>query len=101
MPGARPGDRSAGFDVPGAILATGGMLLLVYGLVRAHEQGWGSARTVGELVTAGALLAAFTATELRRRNPLFPSSIFRVKGLAASDVTQMTASPRSYRCSTS
>ena len=37
------------------------------------------------------LLAAFTATELRRRDPLFPFSIFRVKGLAAADATQMIA----------
>src|SRR4029077_5625895 len=66
-------------------------LLLVYALVRAPDQGWGSARTIGELATAGVLLAAFTATELRRRNPLFPFSIFRVKGLAASDAVQMIA----------
>jgi len=67
------------------------MLLLVYALVRAPEQGWGSARTIGELATAGAVLAAFAATELRRRHPLFPFSIFRVKGLAASDAVQMIA----------
>jgi predicted MFS family arabinose efflux permease len=67
------------------------MLLLVYALVRAPEQGWGSARTIGELATAGVLLAAFTATELRRRDPLFPFSIFRVKGLAAANATQMIA----------
>ena len=91
VPGGRPAARPAGFDVPGAVLATGGMLLLVYALVRAPEQGWGSARTVGELATAAAVLAAFTAAELRRRGPLFPFSIFRVKGLAASDATQMIA----------
>ena len=91
VPGGRPAARSAGFDIPGAVLATGGMLLLVYALVRAPEQGWGSARTVGELATAAIVLAAFTATELRRRGPLFPFSIFRVKGLAAADATQMIA----------
>jgi EmrB/QacA subfamily drug resistance transporter len=91
VPGGRPAARPAGFDIPGAVLATGGMLLLVYALVRAPDQGWGSARTIGELATAAVLLAAFTATELRRRDPLFPFSIFRVKGLAASDATQMIA----------
>ncbi|MGH3172825.1 MAG: MFS transporter, partial [Streptosporangiaceae bacterium] len=59
--------------------------------VRAPDQGWGSARTIGELATAAVVLAAFTATELRRRDPLFPFSIFRVKGLAAADATQMIA----------
>ena len=91
VPGRRPAARSAVFDIPGAVLATGGMLLLVYALARAPEQGWGSARTIGELATAAILLAAFTATELRRRGPLFPFSIFRVKGLAAADATQMIA----------
>jgi hypothetical protein len=59
--------------------------------VRAPDQGWGSARTIGELATATVVLAAFAATELRRRGPLFPFSIFRVKGLAAADATQMIA----------
>src|SRR5207237_1731146 len=75
----------------GAVLGTGGMLLLIYALVRAPEQGWGSARTIGELATSAVVLAAFAAAELRRRNPLFPFSIFRVKGLAAADATQMIA----------
>jgi EmrB/QacA subfamily drug resistance transporter len=91
VPGGRPAMRAAGFDFPGAVLATGGMLLLIYSLVRAPEQGWGSARTIGELSTAGVLLAVFIVTELRRRDPLFPFSIFRVKGLAASDAVQMIA----------
>jgi predicted MFS family arabinose efflux permease len=67
------------------------MLLLVYALVRAPQQGWASARTIGELATAAAVLAAFAVTELRRRDPLFPFSIFRIRGLAAADLTQMIA----------
>jgi len=91
VPGGRPAGRATGFDIPGAVLATAGILLLIYALVRAPEQGWGSARTIGELATAGAVLAAFTVIELRRRNPLFPFSIFRLPGLAASDAVQMIA----------
>ncbi|HET9975189.1 MAG TPA: MFS transporter, partial [Streptosporangiaceae bacterium] len=91
VPGGRPAARAAGFDIPGAVLGTGGMLLLIYALVRAPEQGWGSARTLGELATAGVALAAFTVIELRRRHPLFPFSIFGVKGLAAADAVQMIA----------
>jgi EmrB/QacA subfamily drug resistance transporter len=91
LPGGRAAARPAGFDVPGAVLGTGGMLLLVYALVRAPEQGWGNARTTGELATAGALLAAFIVAELRRRDPLFPFSVFRVRGLAAANATQMIA----------
>jgi EmrB/QacA subfamily drug resistance transporter len=91
VPGQRHRAALTNFDVPGAVLATGGMLLLVYALVKAPSQGWGATRTIGELAAAAAVLAAFVLTELRRRNPLFPFSIFRIKGLAAADATQMIA----------
>jgi predicted MFS family arabinose efflux permease len=83
--------RLANFDIRGAILATGGMLLLVFTLVKAPDQGWGSARTVAELAGALALLAAFVVGERRSKEPLLPLSIFRVRGLAAADVTQLIA----------
>jgi EmrB/QacA subfamily drug resistance transporter len=91
LPAERHLARPANFDIPGAVLATAGMLLLVYALVRAPQQGWASARTLGELTAAGLVLAAFAVTELRRRGPLFPFSIFRIRGLAAADATQMIA----------
>ena len=83
--------RAADFDFPGAILITGGMLLLVFALVKAPDQGWGSARTTGELTGAAAILAIFAVNELRSRNPLLPLTIFRVRGLAAADATQLIA----------
>ena len=78
-------------DLPGAALATIGMLLLVYTIVRAPIVGWGDARTVGGFALAAAILAVFTAVELRQSDPVFPFSIFRVKGLVAADVTQVVA----------
>jgi EmrB/QacA subfamily drug resistance transporter len=91
IPADRRRDRAAGFDLPGAAVATGGMLLLVFALVKAPDQGWGDARTIGGLAAAGVLLAAFVVIERRRRNPMLPLSIFRVKGLAAADVTGLIA----------
>ncbi len=79
------------FDGRGAVLVTAGMLLLVYALVKAPTAGWGSARTLGELGGALALLAAFVVNELRHRNPLAPLSIFRVNGLGFADATQLIA----------
>src|SRR6266540_530387 len=81
----------ANFDALGAFLVTGGMLLLVYALVKAPDVGWGASRTIVELAVAGLTLAAFVANELRVRNPLVPMSILRVKGVAAADATQMVA----------
>jgi len=92
LSGDRPRRTSlANFDLLGTALATGGMLLLVYTLVEAPGEGWGSTRTIAGLGVAIALLAAFTINERRHANPLLPLSIFRVKGLAAADVTQLIA----------
>jgi EmrB/QacA subfamily drug resistance transporter len=87
----RPRTRLQSFDVRGATLATGGMLLLVYTLVEAPDVGWGAARTIGGLAGALVLLAAFVVNEQRVRNPLAPLSIFRINGLAYADVTQLIA----------
>jgi EmrB/QacA subfamily drug resistance transporter len=83
--------RLANFDALGAFLVTGGMLLLVYALVKAPDVGWGATRTIAELAVAGVMLAAFVANELRVANPLVPMSILRIKGVAAADATQMVA----------
>ena len=89
--GERHSARLADFDLRGAIIATGGMLLLVFALVEAPDQGWGAASTIAELTGALVLLATFVVNEQRARNPLLPLSIFRVKGLAAADTTQLVA----------
>jgi EmrB/QacA subfamily drug resistance transporter len=89
--GERHRARLADFDILGTILATGGMLLLVFTLVKAPDQGWGTGRTIAELTAAFALLAAFVINEARTRSPLLPLSIFRIRGLAAADATQLIA----------
>jgi EmrB/QacA subfamily drug resistance transporter len=89
--GERRRQQLAGFDFLAAILATGGMLLLVYALVKASSIGWGNARTIGEIGGAVALLVAFVINELRQRNPLAPLSIFRINGLGYSNLTQLIA----------
>jgi len=91
IPSERRTAKAADFDFPGAVLATGGMLLLVFALVKAPDEGWGSARAIAELVAATVILAVFTLNELRSRNPLLPMSIFRLRGLAAADATQFIA----------
>jgi len=79
------------FDTQGAVLVTGGMLLLVYSLVRAPIVGWGSLQTVSTLAGSAILILAFAFNELRSRNPLVPFAILRVKGLVAADLTQLIA----------
>jgi EmrB/QacA subfamily drug resistance transporter len=81
----------AAFDSQGAVLVTGGMLLLVYGLVRAPIVGWGSLQTILTLIGSAGLLIAFAGNEIRSRYPLVPFAILRVKGLVAADLTQLIA----------
>jgi EmrB/QacA subfamily drug resistance transporter len=87
----RKAARLANFDALGALLVTGGMLLLVYALVKAPDVGWGASRTIAELAGAAVILAAFVANELRAADPLVPFSILRIKGVAVADATQLAA----------
>jgi EmrB/QacA subfamily drug resistance transporter len=87
LPRDRPAARSSRFDLLGSLVVTSGMLLLVYALVKAPDQGWGSTRTVLELVGAGVLLAGFIGIESLTRDPVLPLAIFRVRGLAAANLT--------------
>ena len=79
------------FDTLGAILGTAGMLLLIFGLVRAPDNGWGAGTTIGELAGAAVLLIAFAVNEARAANPLVPLPIFRIRGLGAADAVQVLA----------
>src|SRR5262249_33904367 len=89
------GDRRAqpvrNFDALGAVLVTGAMLLLIFTIVKAPSVGWGTTRTIVGLAGASLLLVAFVVNERRDPNPLVPLSIFRIKGLAAADATQVIA----------
>jgi MFS family permease len=87
----RARSEGTGFDSQGAVLVTGGMLLLVYSLVRAPIAGWGSVQTLVTLIGSVVLIGAFAVNELRSRNPLVPMAILRVKGLVAADLTQLIA----------
>jgi MFS family permease len=83
--------RLASFDALGAVLVTGGMLLLVYAIVKAPDVGWGGTRTIAGLAVASLMLVAFVVNEARVANPLVPMSILRVRGVAIADATQMVA----------
>lgn len=79
------------FDVPGAAVITGGLMLLVYAMTRATENGWGAASTVGLLVVSAVLIALFFVIEHFEKAPLLPLRILRLRTLAASNVTALIA----------
>jgi predicted MFS family arabinose efflux permease len=78
--------RGGGFDAAGAVLATAGSSLLVFGLVSGPDAGWGSVRAAGALITGLVLLAAFVLVERRARDPLVPLRLFRNRALVTAIV---------------
>jgi len=75
-----------GFDVPGAVLVTSGLSLLVLGITQGRSWGWGSVETIGVFVASAALLVAFIVWEKRAKDPLVPFSIFRLQTLTAANI---------------
>ena len=63
-------------DPVGVVLATGGIGLLTFGLVKASDWGWGSTSIAASLAGAAVLLAGFVAHCVRSRTPLIHPSLF-------------------------
>jgi EmrB/QacA subfamily drug resistance transporter len=83
--GERRASRLRDLDAPGALLVTGALLLLVYGLTRAPAVGWSSARTIAEFAGAAALLVVFAVNEARSARALLPLRTFRLPGVASAN----------------
>jgi EmrB/QacA subfamily drug resistance transporter len=73
-------------DVPGAVLVTSGLVLLVLGITQGRQWEWASAKTIGVFAVSAILLGAFVLWEQRQREPLVPFSIFRLQTLTAANV---------------
>ena len=84
------------FDFAGAGSITAGLMLLVYGLTRASQHGWGNGTTVAVLAGAAALIAAFVAIEWRSREPLLPLRLFRLRTLSGSNIAVLVGAGGSY-----
>jgi len=74
------------YDVPGAVLVTGGLVTLVYAITQANHFGWGSIQTIGLFAGAAALLGGFLVWESRAKDPLMPFSIFRLRTLVGANI---------------
>jgi nitrate/nitrite transporter NarK len=81
--------RRRSYDLPGAVTITVGMLLLVRTVVRAPDVGWGAPETLGSVLVAVILLAAFVAIEMHTREPLVRLGILRSGPLALANITAM------------
>jgi EmrB/QacA subfamily drug resistance transporter len=75
-----------GFDAGGAVTITASLALLVYAISKAPDVGWGTGRTIGLLIGAAVLFAAFVVIERRHSSPMVPFSIFRVRTVTGANV---------------
>lgn len=76
-------------DLPGAILATGGLMLLVYTLVKAPSYGWTSGHSLIFFGISLAALVAFVINEARVKNPLMPLHLFKIRNLSGADALML------------
>ncbi|PWR06596.1 MFS transporter, partial [Micromonospora acroterricola] len=88
LPAERGIGLRAGLDLPGALLATAGLMAAVLGIVGTGEHGWTSPRTLGATALAALLLGGFAARQRVAATPLLPARVLRVPGLVAANAVQ-------------
>jgi EmrB/QacA subfamily drug resistance transporter len=86
VPESRDEHAHKSFDVAGAVAVTAGLIMLVYGIVRSAESGWGSGEVLGILALAAVLLVGFVVIEHRSAEPLVRLSIFSVRTVRGANV---------------
>ena len=84
-------DAPGRIDIPGLMLASGGLALFLYGLAEAGERGFGDAVVLGFGGAGLALLAVFVWVELRTEEPLIDVRLFLDRMFALANVTQSVA----------
>jgi EmrB/QacA subfamily drug resistance transporter len=84
LPESRDPAASRRLDLLGAGTVTSGLVLLVLGLTRTEEAGFGSPITLTTLGFAAALFGAFVFVERRAADPLVPLRLFRLRGLVGA-----------------
>ncbi|MBV9208197.1 MAG: DHA2 family efflux MFS transporter permease subunit [Actinobacteria bacterium] len=80
---------SARLDVPGVILASLGLLGIMFGVVRGNDHGWTSATVLPPMVIGALLVAAFAGWELRARDPMLPLHLFRSRGFSLTNAASL------------
>ncbi|TML66345.1 MAG: MFS transporter, partial [Actinobacteria bacterium] len=81
VPESRDENAHGNYDIGGAVTATGGLMTLVYAIVKTETDGWTSSTTLGLFAVAFVLLTVFVLLERRAVAPLVRLSIFRVRSL--------------------
>src|SRR5215469_12008308 len=76
-------------DLPGLVLASLGLLGIVFGVVRGNDHGWTSLTVLPPMLAGAALIAAFVAWELRGPEPMLPLQLFRSRGFTMTNTASL------------
>ena len=68
---------AAALDIPGLVLSSAAMALLVFTIIEAPTYGWAAARSVAGFAASAVLLAAFIVRERRAAHPMLDVRLFR------------------------
>ncbi|ANS67235.1 transmembrane efflux protein [Streptomyces lincolnensis] len=79
----------ARLDIPGTLLASGGLFGIVYGLVRGPADGWTSTFVLLALFTGAALLVAFVLYSTRAKYPMLPMRLFRSRAFSGINAASL------------
>jgi EmrB/QacA subfamily drug resistance transporter len=77
-------DRRVGLDLPGALLGTLALTLLVYAIIRAGEESFTDTVCIVAFLAATVLLGAFVHVERRAEAPMLPMRFFRERDFAGA-----------------
>jgi EmrB/QacA subfamily drug resistance transporter len=84
--------NARGVDWAGAVTWSGALFLLVFALIRANDEGWGSTLIVCCLMGSVGLLLGFFGCELRQERPMLDLSLFRKPSFAGASIAAFTLS---------
>ncbi|MFF8725594.1 DHA2 family efflux MFS transporter permease subunit [Streptomyces sp. NPDC015171] len=79
----------ARLDLPGTLLASGGLFGIVYGLVRGPSDGWADSVVLTALCAGGALLAGFVVYGSRAAAPMLPMRLFRSRAFSGINAASL------------
>ncbi|MFF8592429.1 DHA2 family efflux MFS transporter permease subunit [Streptomyces sp. NPDC015220] len=79
----------ARLDIPGTLLASGGLFGIVYGLVRGPSDGWTGPLVLTGLFAGSALLAGFVLHGIRAQNAMLPMRLFRSRAFTGINAASL------------
>ncbi|MGP9021076.1 MFS transporter [Streptomyces sp. BR1] len=83
-------------DFPGAVLVTGGLAVLAYGIVQTEQAGWTAPETLAPLFGGLALLGAFLVVEARAAAPLMPLRLLRIRAVSSANVVMFACGSATF-----